>query len=118
MHMSSAKKKAADDRRDVERAMRIGFGAIALCALLAAPALAADPLACDDERMLQQVRDNLQDPGGNAQPPRKLVELKEPLEVQLGAPPPSASQYATATTYIAISRYCEGRAEFETGEPE
>jgi hypothetical protein len=82
------------------------------------PAAAADPFACADARVLQRIKENLQNTGQNAQPPRRLIDLKEPQEVSLGAPPRSANQYATATTYIAASRYCQGRGEFDAGEPE
>lgn len=86
--------------------------------LFATLAQAADPLACTDTRVLQRIGENLQNTGHNAQPPRKFVGLKDPREIQLGAPPRSANQYATATTFIVLSRYCEGRAEFVSGDAE
>lgn len=65
---------------------------------------AAEPPACDDEKMLLKVR--------------MQYELAETttapftLEVQpvmtLGQPPAAANQYATATTFVEISRYCQG----------
>jgi hypothetical protein len=81
--------------------------------LSAPPALAADPLACTDARVLEQIQENLRNSGQSAQPERRFSALKEPREVLLGAPPPSANRYATKDTFIAISRYCEGRAEFD-----
>jgi hypothetical protein len=98
--------------------MQTAIGAVALATLIVIPATAADPLACTDTRVLQRLRENLQNAGQNAQPPRKLVDLKEPREVLLGAPPRSANIHATTTTFIATSRYCEGRAEFDAGAPE
>jgi hypothetical protein len=98
--------------------MRTAVCAVALVTLIATPAAAADPLACTDTRVLQQIRENLQNAGQNAQPPRKLVDLTEPREVLLGPPPRSANVHATATTFIATSRYCEGRAEYDAGTPE
>ncbi len=110
------KPEASSHSRACSFAVRIG--AVALTTLIATPAIAADPLACTDTRVLQRIRDNLQNTGQNAQPPRKLVNLKEPREVLLGAPPRSANTHATTTTFIAMSRYCEGRAEFDAGAPE
>lgn len=80
--------------------------------LFSSSALAADPLSCTDKRVLERIQENLRNSGQNAQPPRKFSALKEPREVLLGAPPRSANQYATKDTFIAVSRYCEGRAEF------
>jgi hypothetical protein len=45
--------------------------------------------------------------------PRKLVRIDTIRELSLGAPPAAANQYATATTFIAMSRYCEGRAQLD-----
>lgn len=89
---------------------RAAAAGIAAAILFAPIAFADDPLVCTDRRVLQRIEENLQ----NASP-QKPVELKNPREVLLGAPPRSANQYATATTSIAASRYCEGRAEFEAG---
>jgi len=80
--------------------------------------LAAAPLSCTDANVLETIRNNLRNSGQDAQPPRKFSVLKEPREVLLGAPPRSANTYATKETYIANSRYCEGRAEFAAGSPE
>lgn len=38
-----------------------------------------------------------------------------PREVLLGEPPEGANTHATATAYVALSRYCEGSAEFSGG---
>lgn len=87
--------------------------------LFSPSALAAAPLSCTDTNVLGLIQENLRNSGLNAQPPRKFSALKEPREIQLGAPPRSANIHATKDTYIAISRYCEGRAEFDanTSEP-
>ena len=92
--------------------------AIAATCLFAPAAFAVDPLACTDTRVLDQIRENLRNSGQSAQPPRKFAALKEPREVLLGAPPRSANQYATKDTFIATSRYCEGRAEFDASMAE
>jgi hypothetical protein len=107
--------------------MRNRFKTVAKCAaaatatifLFSSSALAGAPLSCTDSNVLQLIQENLRNSGQNAQPPRKFSALKEPREIQLGAPPRSANIYATKETYIAVSRYCEGRAEFEanTSEP-
>lgn len=94
------------------------FALAALLALSSRSAAVADPLACDDDRVLEQVRANLQNTGQNAEPPRKFSGLKETKEVRLGPPPRPVNQYATASTYVAVSRYCGGSATFETGEAE
>ena len=65
---------------------------------------AAEPPACDDEKMLLKVRMQYE----------LAVTTTVPftLEVQpamtLGEPPAAANQYATATTFVEISRYCQG----------
>ncbi|PSJ59006.1 hypothetical protein C7I85_18860 [Mesorhizobium soli] len=79
-------------------------------------AFAAEPPACMDEVMREQILGHL----GNVEQMasgRRLVGLAPVADV-LVAPPASANQYATATTYISASRYCEARAEFDTGEAE
>lgn len=100
------------------------LGDLALTATVAAflfspPAFAAAPLSCTDSNVLEQIRENLRNSGQTAQPPRKFSVLNASREVLLGAPPRSANIHATKDTYIASSRYCEGRAEFEgsTSEP-
>jgi hypothetical protein len=80
--------------------------------------LAADPPACADVKVLQQIRFQYEMAEQAARPARKLAEIKDVREASLGPPPASANQYATAKTFIAISRYCEGRVEFDAGDPE
>ena len=75
-------------------------------------------LAATRHPVLERVRANLQNTGQNAEPPRNFSGLKETKEVRLGPPPRPVNQYATASTYVAVSRYCGGSATFETGEAE
>lgn len=90
---------------------------LAATILFATPALASDPLPCTDNRVLSQIHEHFKNAEQMAPPRRKMVSLN-PREVLLGRPPASANRHATATTYIAASRYCEGRAEFDVGQPE
>ena len=83
--------------------------------LAAAPAFAAEPPPCTDDNMLELVRSHF-DNAAQMDPQRKLVSLDLQTDRQ-GPPPASANLHATATTYIAVSRYCEARAQFDAGEP-
>lgn len=105
--------------KPVVRTVAWTSGAAMVASFLFVPStLAADQLACADTRALQRIRENLQNASQNARPPLKLSELKDAREVSLGAPPRSANTHATTTTFIAISRYCEGRAKFQAATPE
>ncbi|WP_280821288.1 hypothetical protein [Pseudaminobacter soli (ex Li et al. 2025)] len=117
-------KKVAENRSKSEGAgnpFRSAFRGIRTSMLVAAAAFAtnafaAEPPACMDEVIRGQIRGHL----GNVEQMasgRRFVELAPVADV-LAAPPASANQYATATTYISASRYCEGRAEFDAGEAE
>lgn len=108
----------AGTRKPAKPLGRLVAAAIAATCLYAPAAFAADPLACTDTRVLEKIRENLRNSGQNAQPPRKFSTLKEQREVLLGAAPRSANQYATKDTFIAVSRYCEGRAEFDANMTE
>jgi len=105
-------------RKPVKTVMELIAATVAATCLFAPAAFAADPLACTDTRVLETIRANLRNSGQSAQPPRKFSALREPREVLLGAAPRSANQYATKDTFIAVSRYCEGRAEFDAGASE
>jgi hypothetical protein len=99
------------------RTVKAVIAAIAVVAL-GDFALAADPPACADAKVLQQIRFQYEMAEQAARPPRQLSAIKDVREASLGPPPASANQYATAKTFIAISRYCEGRAEFDAGDAE
>lgn len=81
-------------------------------------ARAAEPPLCDDAKMLHTVRFQYEMAEKSAGSSRKLTAIEEAREVSLGPPPVAANQYATAETYIALSRYCEGNATLETGDPD
>lgn len=70
------------------------------------------PPACSDRNILAKLRNQYRLGGP------QLVEITGPRETLLGPPPRSANQYATATTFIAVSRYCEGNARFASGVSE
>ncbi len=99
-----------------------GRSAAAACAVVAGligsntTSLAADPPACADADVLKKIQLQYELSAHVRDPTRKLVGIKDVREVGLGAPPPSANQYATSTTLIALSRYCEGQAQIEAGE--
>lgn len=71
------------------------------------------PPGCSDKNMLDKVRGQYQTE--EQATGEKLVEISGIREVLLGPPPRSANQYATATTFIGISRYCEGTAKLASG---
>ena len=117
-------KKVAESRSKSAEAgspFRSAFRCIRTSMLVAATAFATnafatEPPACMDEVIREQIRGHL----GNVEQMasgRRFVELAPVADV-LAAPPASANQYATATTYISASRYREGRAEFDAGEAE
>jgi hypothetical protein len=105
------------DRR-VKAARVLAAASVTALFLLSAPAFAAAPLSCTDTNVLDLIRNNLRNSGQSAEPQRKFSALREPREVLLGPPPRSANVHATRDTYIAVSRYCEGRADFAAGTPE
>jgi hypothetical protein len=71
------------------------------------------PPGCADKNVLDKVRGQYQI--ADQTTGEKLAEIDGVREVLLGPPPRSANQYATATTFIAISRYCEGTAKLASG---
>lgn len=96
---------------------------IAGAATFAPPARAADPLACTDERVMQRIGAQYaaaeeMSAALKARPALRLAAIVEPREVGSADRPAALNQYATATTYIAASRYCRGRAEPEAGDSE
>jgi hypothetical protein len=81
-------------------------------------AKAAEPPRCDDAKILHTIRTQYEMAELSGSSSRKLTSIVEPREVSLGQPPAAANQYATAETFIALSRYCEGSAQLETGDPD
>jgi len=78
-----------------------------------AAASAPAPPACSDKNTLGTIRGQYQMAEQAAG--EKLVDIGDIRETLLGPPPRSANQYATATTFIAISRYCQGNARLASG---
>ena len=78
-------------------------------------ALAAEPPACTDKKILSTVRAQYQFAEGSRPDADALADLANIREVSLGAPPAAANQYATATTFIALSRFCEASAALKSG---
>ena len=76
-------------------------------------AFPAEPPLCADAKILNTIR--LQYEMAETSAPLKLLEIADAREVLLGPPPASANQYATETTFVEMSRYCEGIARLESG---
>jgi hypothetical protein len=125
MNMDRAKLKQVVENRPkppkVGKPLPSAFRGVRALMLVAATAFAtnafaADPPACMAEVIREQIRGHI----GNVEQMakgRRFIELAPVADV-LAAPPATANQYATATTYISASRYCEGRAEFDAGAAE
>lgn len=92
------------------------FGTLAsvLLGFATTTAQATEPPACDDEKILQKVR--MQYEMAETAPMPFTLEVLAPMA--LGAPPAAANQYATATTFVEISRYCQGIAQPDSGAPD
>lgn len=82
------------------------------------PLRAADLPSCNDPKALHAVRMQYDMAEQALSVRRTLSELTGIREVSTGAPPAAANQYATATSFIEISRYCEANAKLEEGESE
>jgi hypothetical protein len=91
-----------------------------LLALLvaSAPALAQSLPLCADKAMLGRLRMQYQLAEDSSANPKKLSGIADVRETSLGPPPASASQYATAETFVAETRYCEAEAALEGSESE
>lgn len=79
----------------------------------AGSALAFELPSCDDKKVLQKVRfQNGEAVPGPDGAPKDIIGARE---VSRGSPPPAVNQYATETTFVTKSRFCEARITFENG---
>jgi len=97
-----------------------GLNSAILIAFLmcATSALGAEPPLCDDKKMVAKIPMTYFTAENREAPPGTIVRLEAIKETLLGPPPASANQYATPTTFVEMSRYCEGSAVLDTGKIE
>jgi len=82
------------------------------------PSQAAAPSPCDAKAALGKVQMQYGMAESMLAPPFELIKIVDIAETSLGAPPESANQYATSTTYVVQSRYCQGEATLSNGTKE
>jgi hypothetical protein len=97
-----------------------GLNSATLIGLLmcATAALGAEPPLCDDEKMVAKIPMTYVSVENNEGQAGTIVRLEAIKETLLGPPPASVNQYATLTTFVEISRYCEASAVLDTGKIE
>lgn len=98
--------------------MRHASTAVLILAVSGNIALAAEPAVCDDPDVLEKVAFQYEMSESTRDASLVLVGITEILDLSIGPPPEGANLYATQTTFIEASRYCEGLAEIGPEEPD
>ena len=84
----------------------------------ALPASAGEPLACDDTRVLQHLKQAYEVTRMSRPSARRVQAVEEVRETGSGAPPAAVNQYTPSKDYYNKSRYCEARMRLDNGATE
>ena len=83
---------------------------------LAAAEVPSEPPPCNDEAALRTIRSQYDFSETVRESKAVVAELKDIRETRFGPPPELVNQYATDTTYVTASRFCEAIAVLSSGE--
>ncbi|MGE0827557.1 MAG: hypothetical protein AB7G75_35190 [Candidatus Binatia bacterium] len=87
-----------------------------VCLTLTLSAYAAEPLPCDDKRVLHNLRQAYEVTLMSTKSSRQFQAAEEVRETGFGPPPPSVNQYTPSKDHYNKSRYCEARIRLDNGE--